>query len=173
MIQAAADFGFKVYYGDGTRLDILHAAGAGKARAVLVCVDKADAAIRIAGHMKSEFPLVPILARAYDRGAAIGLIDAGVDYQIRETFESALLFGGATLEKLGVDQAEVAEVIEDVRSRDAKRLELQVAGDLQSGRRFMKGNIPEPVPTPLAPPRRPGQAMNEGAADALGKAGAD
>ena len=173
MIQAAADFGFKVYYGDGTRLDILHAAGAGRARAVLICVDKADSAVRIAGHMKNEFPLVPILARAYDRGAAIGLIDAGVDFQIRETFESALIFGGATLEKLGVDQTEVAEVIEDVRRRDAKRLELQIAGDIQSGRRFMKGNIPEPTPTPLTPPKRPGQAMNEGAADALGKAAAD
>ena len=79
---------------------------------MLVCVDKAEAAVRIAENMKAEFPLVPVLARAYDRGAAIGLINAGVDYQIRETFESALLFGGATLEKLGVDQAEVAEVID-------------------------------------------------------------
>jgi glutathione-regulated potassium-efflux system protein KefB len=173
MIQAAADFGFKVYYGDGTRLDILHAAGAGRARAVLICVDKAEAAVRIAENMKAEFPLVPVLARAYDRGAAIGLLNVGVDYQIRETFESALLFGGATLEKLGVDQAEVAEVIEDVRRRDAERLELQVSGGLQAGRRLMKGNIPEPVPTPLTPPKRPGQAMNEGAADALGKAGAE
>ena len=173
MIQAAADFGFKVYYGDGTRLDILHAAGAGRARAVLICVDKAEAAVRIAENMKAEFPLVPVLARAYDRGAAIGLLNVGVDYQIRETFESALLFGGETLEKLGVDRAEVAEVIEDVRRRDAERLELQVSGGLQAGRRLMKGNIPEPVPTPLAPPKRPGQAMNEGAADALGKAGAE
>ncbi len=75
MIQAAADFGFKVYYGDGTRLDILHAAGAGRARAVLICVDKAETAVRIAENMKAEFPLVPVLARAYDRGAAIGLIE--------------------------------------------------------------------------------------------------
>ena len=172
MIQAAADFGFKVYYGDGTRLDILHAAGAGKARAVLICVDRADSAIRIAEHLKSEFPLVPVLARAYDRGAAIGLIGAGVDFQIRETFESALLFGGSTLEHLGVNDDEVLQVIEDVRRRDAERLQLQIAGDIQSGRRLMKGNIPDPTPTPLTQPRRPGQAMNEGAADALGKAAA-
>ncbi|MBX3581169.1 MAG: monovalent cation:proton antiporter-2 (CPA2) family protein [Rhizobiaceae bacterium] len=173
MIQAAADFGFKVYYGDGTRLDILHAAGAGRARAVLICVDKAEAAIRIAENMKEEFPLVPVLARAYDRGAAIGLIDAGVDYQIRETFESALVFGGHTLEQLGIPGEEVAEVIEDVRRRDDERLQLQIAGGLQAGRRLMKGNIPEPTPTPLAPPRRAGQAMNEEAADALNKASRD
>ena len=119
MIQAAADFGFKVYYGDGTRLDILHAAGAGRARAVLICVDKEKAAVRIAEQMRAEFPLVPVLARAFDRGTAIQLIRAGVDYQLRETFESALLFGGTTLERLGEDRDDVAEVIEEVRNRDA------------------------------------------------------
>jgi len=169
MIQAAADFGFKVYYGDGTRLDILHAAGAGRARAVLVCVDKAETAVRIAGLMKSEFPLVPVLARAFDRGAAIGLIHADVNFQIRETVESALVFGGVTLERLGVDPAEVAEVIEDVRRRDAERLDLQIAGDISSGRGLMKGNIPEPTPTPLAAPRQPGRPMNEETAGMLGK----
>ena len=65
MIKAAATFGFKVYYGDGTRLDILHAAGAGRAEAVLVCVDNGDAAVTIANHVKAEFPLVPVFARAY------------------------------------------------------------------------------------------------------------
>ena len=168
MIQAAADFGFKVYYGDGTRPDILHAAGAGRARAVLICVDKAEAAVRIAENMKDEFPLVPVLARAYDRGATLGLIEVGVDFQIRETFESALVFGGETLARLGVSREEVANVIEDVRRRDDERLELQIAGGLQAGRRLMKGNIPGPTPTPLATPKRPGQAMNEGAVDALG-----
>ena len=42
MIRAAGQFGFKVYYGDGTRLDVLHASGAGQARAILVCVDKQE-----------------------------------------------------------------------------------------------------------------------------------
>ena len=169
MIQAAGDFGFKVYYGDGTRLDILHAAGAGRARAVLICVDKEDAAVRIAERMKAEFPLVPVLARAFDRGTAIQLIRSGVDYQLRETFESALLFGGTTLERLGEDPDDVAEVIEEVRNRDAARLEMQIAGDIQSGRDYLQGNIPEPVPTPLTPPRRSAKALNEEAADALSK----
>ncbi|MBN9275985.1 MAG: cation:proton antiporter, partial [Mesorhizobium sp.] len=74
MIQAAANFGFKVYYGDGTRLDILRAAGAGGARAVLICVDKADAAVRIAELVKAEFPLATVLARAYDRGTSLQLV---------------------------------------------------------------------------------------------------
>jgi len=165
MIQAAADFGFKVYYGDGTRLDILHAAGVGHARAVLVCVDKGDTAIRISELLKAEFPLVPVLARAYDRGTTIALIKAGVEYQIRETFESALSFGGEALQTLGVEAEEAAEVLADVRRRDAQRLELQVAGDFFAGRGLMKGNAP--IPAPLAPPRRSGQAMNPETADIL------
>ncbi|WP_442577451.1 monovalent cation:proton antiporter-2 (CPA2) family protein [Mesorhizobium sp. ASY16-5R] len=170
MIQAAADFGFKVYYGDGTRLDILHAAGAHQARAVLVCVDKGDTAIRIAELLKSEFPMVPVLARAYDRGTTISLIKAGVDYQLRETFESALSLGGEALHTLGAGEEVVAEVLADVRRRDAERLELQLAGGLQAGRGLMKGNAP--VPAPLAPPKRPGQAMNPETADILAQTAA-
>lgn len=165
MIQAAANFGFKVYYGDGARLDILQAAGAGRARAVLICVDKGDVAVRIAQLMRSEYPLVPVLARAFDRGIAMDLIQESVSYQIRETFESALIIGKATLETLGVDQDETAEIIEDVRRRDAARLDAQLAGGLQAGRGFFKGNMP--VPAPLTPPRRPGRAANEEAANAL------
>jgi glutathione-regulated potassium-efflux system protein KefB len=169
MIQAAADFGFKVYYGDGTRLDILHAAGAGQARAVLICVDKPEVAVRIAELVKAEFPFVTVMARAYDRGTALQLIHAGIDYQIRETFESALVFGGSTLEALGVDPETVADVIEDVRRRDAARLDLQIAGDIHDGRNFLKGNIATPVPAPVATPRWPGRALNEETAGMLGK----
>ncbi|MGN6534173.1 MAG: monovalent cation:proton antiporter-2 (CPA2) family protein [Mesorhizobium sp.] len=169
MIQAAANFGFKVYYGDGTRLDILHAAGAGGARAVLICVDKAETAVRIAELVKSEFPLATVLARAFDRGTALQLVHAGVDYQLRETFESALVFGGSTLEALGVDPDEIVDVIEDVRRRDAARFEVQLAGDIRDGRNFLKGNIATPVPAPVTTPRQPGRALSEETADVLGR----
>jgi glutathione-regulated potassium-efflux system protein KefB len=169
MIQVASTFGFKVYYGDGTRLDILHAAGAGGARAVLVCVDKPEAAVRITELVKAEFPHALVLARAFDRGTSLQLVRGGVDYQIRETFESALVFGGSTLEALGVDPDEVAEVVEDARRRDAARFELQLAGNIQDGRLYFKGNMSTPVPAPVATPRRPGQALNEETAGVLGK----
>jgi glutathione-regulated potassium-efflux system protein KefB len=165
MIQAAADFGFKVYYGDGTRLDILHAAGAGHAQAVLICVDKGDVAIRIVELMKAEYPLVPVLARAYDRGAAIGLINAGADFQIRETLKSALVFGDAALKYLDVPEVEREELMEEVRRRDAERLEIQISGGIYAGNQLLKGN--QPVPTPLAPPRQKGTAGNEQAAEAI------
>ena len=167
MIQAAATFGFKVYYGDGTRLDILHAAGAGSARAVLVCVDKEDAAVRIVELVKAEFPQALVFARAFDRGTSLQLVRAGADYQLRETFESALVFGGSALEALGVDPDEVAEVIEDVRRRDEARFELQLAGSIQDGRLYFKGNMNTPVPAPVAQPRQPGRALSEETAGVL------
>jgi glutathione-regulated potassium-efflux system protein KefB len=165
MIEAAGSFGFKVYFGDGTRLDILHAAGAGSARAVLVCVDDADQAERIVRQMQAEFPLVPVLARAYDRGAAIRLIEAGAAFQIRETLESAMAFGGAALAELGVSEDEAEELMAEVRRRDAERLELQISGGMHAGDDLLKGNAPRP--TPLATPMRTGRAGNEEAASAL------
>jgi glutathione-regulated potassium-efflux system protein KefB len=170
MIRAAAQFGFKVYYGDGTRLDVLHASGAGHARAILVCVDKKEATSRIVELAKHEFPLTPVLARAYDRQHAIELIRLGVDYQLRETLESALAFSSAALRQLGVQEAEVAEVAEDIRRRDAERLQLQLCGDISSGIDLMHGG--RWTPAPLTRPKHSGQALNEQAAEALEPAGA-
>jgi glutathione-regulated potassium-efflux system protein KefB len=165
MIQAASQFGFKVYYGDGTRLDILHAAGAGRAQAVLICVDKAETILTIANLIKAEFPMVQIYARAYDRGNTIELIKLGVDFQMRETFESALIFGENTLIGLGVDPQEAADITADVRRRDAERLDLQLAGGIRAGADLMKGNAP--VPGPLIKPRQTGRALNEETASVL------
>ncbi|MFK0300087.1 monovalent cation:proton antiporter-2 (CPA2) family protein [Brevundimonas sp. NPDC090276] len=161
MIQAAGNFGFKVYYGDGTRLDTLRASGAGKAEAVLVCVDKPEAADRIVQLVKSEFPGVKLFVRAFDRGHSLRLIEAGVDYHIRETFESALKFGEAVLVDLGVSEDEAAETIADVRRRDAARLDLQVTGGLTAGRSMMRGNAVTPEPEPYIKPSRPGRLLNE------------
>lgn len=165
MIQAAAQFGFKVYYGDGTRLDILHAAGAGRAQAVLICVDKAETILSIAHLIKAEFPLVQIYARSFDRGNTIELIKIGVEYQLRETFESALMFGQTTLIGLGVDPEEAAEIIRDIRQRDDERLDLQLAGGIHAGNDLMKGNMP--VPGPLIKPRQPGRPLSEETASVL------
>lgn len=140
MIRAAGQFGMKVYYGDGTRLDILHAAGAGTAEAILVCVDKKDEATRIVELIKAEFPLAKVHARAFDRGHAIQLVKAGVDYQIREVFESALAFGATTLAALGADEDEVATVVQAVRERDRQRFASQIVGGIQAGRDLLLSN---------------------------------
>ncbi len=147
-IRDAARFGFKVYYGDGTRLDILHASGAAQAQVILICVDDPRAVSAIAELVQHEFPQARVLARSYDRGHSMDLIRAGVDFEIRETVESALLMGAEGLRHLGWDAATVTEALEDVRRRDAQRLTEQVQGDIMSGRDKM---LIAPVPEPLTP----------------------
>ena len=129
MIRAAAQVGFKVYYGDGTRLDILHAAGAGTADLIMICTDRKEHTTRIAELLRDEFPLTRVMARAFDRGHAIELLRAGVEYQLREVFESALEFGGAAARLLGATFEEAEEVVEGVRGRDQQRFDLQMAGE--------------------------------------------
>ena len=139
-VRDAADFGFKVYYGDGSRAEILHAAGASTARAVLICVDDKDAALRIAEIVKHEFPLVPVLARAFDRGHAIDLVKAGVDYQIRETYESALNFSEEVLSAVGEERELAVRLVEEFRDVDEERFSLEVVGGIYAGRSLIRGN---------------------------------
>jgi glutathione-regulated potassium-efflux system protein KefB len=173
MIRAAGTFGFKIYYGDGTRLDVLRASGAATADAILVCVDKAEAADRIVTLCRAEFPDTRLYVRAYDRGHSLRLIEAGVDYQIRETLESALVFGRSVLLGLGVEEDEADEVIEDVRARDTERLVLQMTGGIYAGNNLLRGNMATPQPAPLTTPRQGGRALNEEAAGAMASAGKD
>ncbi|MCK4207371.1 cation:proton antiporter [Brucella pituitosa] len=141
-IRNAKDFGFKVYYGDGARLDILHAARAEHAKAIVIAVNDAKAANAIAELARHEFPLVPVLARSIDREHAIELIHAGVDYQVRETFESALILGERALVVLG-DKPEMAmELMADIRKRDTERLEIETVGGIYAGRDLIHGNAP-------------------------------
>jgi len=162
MIQSAADFGFKIYYGDGTRLDVLRASGAETARAIAVCTDKRDITDRVVELARTQFPQARLLVRSYDREHSLGLIHAGVDYQIRETFESAVEFGAAALIELGVDADEAATIGHEIRKRDAERFELEMAGGgLQAGARMMYGNTPgSPRPTPFTTPRRESRTLN-------------
>jgi glutathione-regulated potassium-efflux system protein KefB len=159
MIRAAARFGFKIYYGDGTRLDVLRAAGAGSAEAILVCIDSRDAADKIVEIVKEDFPMAKLLVRSFDRGHSLKLVAAGVDYQIRETFESAMAFGEAALVEVGVPADEAAEIMAGVRRRDQERFELQMAEGIYAGRDLMKTQAP--TPTPLSPPKRAAQPLSE------------
>jgi len=140
-IRAAAKWGVKVYYGDGTRIDMLRSAGAENACAILICINDPRAATHMVQLIKSEFPLVRVVVRAYDRIHSLALAREGVDFQVRETLESALVFGEAALRAIGVPADEAEEVIQDVRQRDSERFELEVAGGLFAGRSLLYGNM--------------------------------
>ena len=167
MIRSAEEFGFKIYYGDGTRLDVLHASGAHSARAIAVCIDGKESVNKIVELVKAEFPLVRLLVRSYDREHALELINAGVDYQIRETFESAVNFGAAALVELGVAEDEASRIAEEIRRRDAERFELEMAGGgLRAGASAMYNNT-VPKPTPFTTPKRESKALNDEAAEVI------
>ena len=140
MIRDADEFGFKVWYGDGARLDILHAAGAGEAGVVLAVADDKDAVTRIVELMKAEFPMVPVLARSFDRQHALELTEAGADYLIRETFESAFAMGREALLRLGDDPEEVDTVMTQLRARDVERFELECVSGLSAGATLLLSN---------------------------------
>lgn len=151
MIQVASGFGFKVWYGDGCRLDILQAAGAARAQMVMVCVDDPEASRHIAEVMREAYPQVSVMARAYDRVASLALINAGVVWQIRETLESAFLFGREGLRRLGLREEEAEAAVNEIRDRDTRRLEAQIIGGIDGGRQFFRP--PRPRPEPLSTPR--------------------
>jgi glutathione-regulated potassium-efflux system protein KefB len=144
-IREAGRFGFKVFFGDGTRLDTLRHSAAGSAEALLICIDDPKAAMQIVRLAQHEFPQARILVRSFDRAHAVELIRAGVDYQIRETVESAYMMGAEGLRALGYAELDVEEAADDVRQRDNERLSEQVQGNDMSGRgRLHVQPVPEP-----------------------------
>ncbi len=156
-IRAAALYGFKVYYGDGARPDILHAAGAKHAQAIVVCVDDKAAATRIVENVRRECPHVQMVVRAFDREHALELVRQDADHVVRETFESAMVMARQTLKVIGVDDGEADLLLEQVRSRDAERFALETAGGMFAGRALVLGNIEH-----IAPPRHDDEARKQG-----------
>ena len=172
MIRSAEEFGFKIYYGDGTRLDVLRACGAQTAQSIAICIDDKEAASRIVELVKHEFPQAQVLVRSFDREHSLALIAAGVDFQIRETFESAVEFGKAALASVGISPEDAETIALEIRRRDAERLELEIAGgDLRSGIPALYGNArpAKPTPTPFTKPKREARALNEEAAEIIGE----
>jgi len=166
MIQNAGRFGFKVYYGDGTRLDVLRAAGAAKSRLIAICIDDSIAATMIAALARIEFPGAKLFVRAYDRTHTLELIAKGVDFELRETYESALTFGRKSLEALGLDVERSSAVEADVRSRDLARLALQQAEGLMAGVEMLRPGRPV-EPEPLSLPERQAVPLNPEAEDII------
>jgi monovalent cation:proton antiporter-2 (CPA2) family protein len=158
MIEAAGRFGFKVYYGDGTRLDVLRAAIRQEVLLVAVCVDKREAANRIVDLVRGEFPGLKLYVRSYDRRHTLELLAKGIDFEIRETFESAVEFGRAALEGLGLARERAAEVADYIHKRDLGRLALQQVEGISAGRDLVwKQRV---RPEPLSEPLRQTEALN-------------
>jgi glutathione-regulated potassium-efflux system protein KefB len=132
-IELAEEFGTKVYYGDGTRIDLLRTAGAAEAEAILFCNDGEATNRQSMEAILKAFPQAAIMVRAFDRRQLIELRGLGIAFAQRELFESAVTMGRRALLKLGIARREVDRVESEYRSRDCERLELQGAtGDLHA-----------------------------------------
>jgi glutathione-regulated potassium-efflux system protein KefB len=166
MIQQASRFGFRVYYGDGTRLDVLRAASTAETRLIAVCVDNRENASRIVDLIHAEFPGMQLYVRSFDRRHSLQLIAKGVDFEVRETYESALVFGRKTLEALGLDSERAAAVGEFVRGRDLDRLALQQAEGISAGTDLLRTRM---VQEPLSAPTREGTAVNPEAKEIIAR----
>lgn len=139
-IRDADEFGFKIWYGDGARLDVLHAAGAAEASLILALPGDKHATTRIVELVKQEFPLVPVIARAFDREHAVELVHAGADFQLRETLESGFAIGREALIQLGDTEEDADDLMAEIRERDVQRFAMEVAGGLFAGRDLLLSN---------------------------------
>jgi glutathione-regulated potassium-efflux system protein KefB len=127
-------YGWKVYYGDGTRLDLLRQAGAETAQAIIFCIDQKIDANTLKPVME-HFRHAAVLVRAFDRLHLMKLDKLALAGSVREVFESAVCMGRQALVALGFDEAEADRVEAEYRRRDTARLGLQSeAGDLGAGR---------------------------------------
>lgn len=99
-IESLRKFGFKVFYGDATRIDLLRTAGADKARLIVIAIDDAPASLKLVEAVQRAFPHLQIAARARNVTHLYDLMDRGVTVLERETFESALQMGRQVLRQL-------------------------------------------------------------------------
>ena len=115
-------FGNDVFYGDASRLDLLRAAGAQSARALVLAIDDVEASLRTAAVVREQFPQLRIFARARSRQHVFALMDLGVTEIVRETYASSLEMAASVLEALGETPASSREAVRRFRDHDQKTL---------------------------------------------------
>ena len=117
-IRVLRKFGFKVYYGDASRSDLLAAAGAGKARVLIVAIDEREQITGIVEQVKKRFPLLKIFARSMDVRHSFELEDLGIAGQRRDTYDSSLELGVRALCDLGFKKYQASRAARTFRYHD-------------------------------------------------------
>jgi len=116
-------FGFQVFYGDATRLDLLEAAGIAKARLLVVALDDVDANLRLVDVVREHYPRLTVVARARNVSHLFGLMNRNVEHIERETFEAALRSGRRVLRELGFGAHEARLAADTFRRHDLAALD--------------------------------------------------
>jgi monovalent cation:proton antiporter-2 (CPA2) family protein len=167
-IRDAKRFKARIYYGDGTRLDILAAAGLARADVLAVCTDGRATTTRIVEAVREAYPDMPIYARAYDRGHALELLKIGATQAVRETFHSSIEMGRQMLMEIGIPEEEADFRVADVRARDERRFAMQVEDGILAGVELVyPTGQAVPKPKPMFKPVPEPLTETEGEAEAL------
>lgn len=124
-IEQSMQLGFKVFFGDAARLDLLRVAGAAKAKVLVIAVDDKDKATQIMHVAKTNFPELKMISRIWDMKHMFQFLDEGLDQLDlhRETFESAMKASGSVLHALGYSKEEAFAIQQDYREHDQEVLE--------------------------------------------------
>lgn len=121
-IELTRKFGYKVFYGDATRLDLLEAAGIKTARLMIVAIDDPQTSLEVVRTVRSHFPDLKVLARARNRNHAFDLIDQGIAFPVRETFDASLTLGAEALKALGYSSYRARRATLRFRDHDMETL---------------------------------------------------
>lgn len=139
-IDVSGEFGRKVFYGDGTRIDLLQRAGADKACAIFFCIDDRDLDAETLMPVRLTFPVTKLFVRAFDRQQAMRLMEDRDIRIVREVFESSIRMSADALKSFGTSKENVAKIIKEFRHRDKARLMAQFeTGDMHAGQRHSFG----------------------------------
>jgi len=122
-IELLRRFGFRIFYGDATRIDLLEAAGAGEAKLLVNAIDDQEESLELVDVVREKFPNLKILARARNVTHLFELHERGVQVIERETFEAALSIGRKALEQLGRHPFEARELSDRFKRHNIKMLE--------------------------------------------------
>lgn len=117
-IELLKKFGHKVYYGDVSRQEILEAAGASRAKYLILVVDDVESSLKTVDLVHDHFPKLKIFARARNRGHVFDLMERGVPHIKRETFDSSVNFIGELLVEMGHSKERASEIIDRFRRHD-------------------------------------------------------
>jgi glutathione-regulated potassium-efflux system ancillary protein KefC len=123
LIETVRKFGMKVFYGDATRLDLLHAAEADKAILLVNAIDDMESSLRLTDLVQQHFPNLKMISRARNLTHLYELRNRGVTHVERETFESALLIAHAALEQVGIDKETAARAKQMFREHNLATVE--------------------------------------------------
>jgi len=120
-IETVRRFGYKAYYGDATRLDLLESAGIARARVLVVGIDDPEAAMAMVKRVRGRYPQLALVVRAHGRPDAYEYAELGVP-AIRELFGSTLEAAAQVLRRLGYEEANAQRIVERFKQYDERQL---------------------------------------------------